>query len=271
MLGSVADKVMRLATRPVLLVRGAEGGASDRVPRLARLLVPLDGSEQAEAAIAPAADLAARSGAALTLVRIEPVYGPMLASYAAMNEIARLDAEAEEQARDYLAVVRARLPEGAEANTVVLRGAPATELIAFAEREGIDLIVMTTHGHGGMRRLVLGSVADRIVRAALPVLLIRPPLPLPAEPPAPAEPVAAPARRCAQCGRLVTYVVEPERQCIRCHAHLYGCANCVFSDGLACILQRSEAHDRAWAGRNCPRFTFRETSSAPQSVSGAGR
>jgi nucleotide-binding universal stress UspA family protein len=55
-----------------------------------------------------------------------------------------------------------------------LRGIAATGLRDLIEQESIDLVVMSTHGRGGLRRLVLGSVADRLVRSGAPVLLVRP-------------------------------------------------------------------------------------------------
>lgn len=54
---------------------------------------------------------------------------------------------------------------------------PAPAIPAYARRHGVDLIGMSTHGHGGLRRLILGSVADKVLRgASTPVLLYRPPL-----------------------------------------------------------------------------------------------
>jgi nucleotide-binding universal stress UspA family protein len=145
-----------------------------RTLTLARVLVPLDGSPLAEAALHPAAELAALAGALLVLVRVEPWLTERPASPAQLPEFAAMEEEAAAAAGNYLDGVRACVPEGVQTETVVLRGQPAVTLADFALHERIDLVVMTTHGRGGLRRLVLGSTADRLVRAGVPSLLIRP-------------------------------------------------------------------------------------------------
>ncbi len=175
LLGSVADKVMRTASRPVLLVRPPEAGAQRREVALRRLMVPLDGSDLAQAALPLAGELGQRLGATLVLVRVEPWLTTMAPSYAYLPDLDRLEAEAEALAAASLQAARGRLPAALSVETVVLRGAPAAALIDYARGEGrIDLVVMSTHGAGGLRRLLVGSTADRLVRAGLPALLIRP-------------------------------------------------------------------------------------------------
>ena len=73
--------------------------------------------------------------------------------------------------------VKDRLAEaGLESRVEILFGSPAKKIVEYAEREGIDLIAMATHGHSGFRRRVFGSVAEKVLRTtALPLLLIRPP------------------------------------------------------------------------------------------------
>jgi nucleotide-binding universal stress UspA family protein len=189
-LGSVADKVMRLSARPALLVtpREREQAPSRQAAPLRRLLVPLDGSEPAARALAPAAELASRLGAALTLVRVEPQLPPGAAAAGYSGDIGTIDAALAREATAYLHQALAQVSGVPERRVALLRGSTVDALVGFIEREAIDLVVMTTQGRGGFNRLVFGSTADRLVRAgAAPVLLVRA---LP-EPPADAT---APAR-----------------------------------------------------------------------------
>jgi nucleotide-binding universal stress UspA family protein len=178
MVGSVADKVMRMATVPTLLVRPPEAPAAQERIELRRLLVPLDGSDLAETAIGPAAELAKAAGARLTLLRIEPwlsskwpfatdedMYVPNLSD---------LEAETEAAAREYIDGACRQVTAGVTCNGVVLRGFVSMLLEPYVEQEQIDLVVMSTRGRGGLSRFVLGSNADRLVRAGVTTLLINP-------------------------------------------------------------------------------------------------
>lgn len=177
-IGGVADKVMRLSTRPTLLLRLPYTRADHQVSRrgvtFAHLLVPLDGSDLAEAALIPAAELAATVGARLTLLRVEPWLTEGSARYGTVPEFTALEEEAAATATTYLTDIRRRLSGDLQVDTDVLRGRPAESLIDFALHERVDLVVMTTHGRGGLHRLILGSTADRMVRSGIPTLLIRP-------------------------------------------------------------------------------------------------
>jgi nucleotide-binding universal stress UspA family protein len=176
--GSVADHVMRRNPKPTLLVRlpytPASGPAPVRPVLLQRLLVPLDGSPVAESALPLAVELATATGAQLVLLRVEPWRTVGSAPYGTVAEFTSIEDKAAAEATSYLEGVRARLPAGLAVQTVVLRGRPSTSLVDFALYEHVDLIVMTTHGRGGVRRLVLGSVADHVVRAGVPAVLVRP-------------------------------------------------------------------------------------------------
>ncbi len=264
LVGSVADKVMRMSTRPVLLVRPREDGELADVT-LRRVMAPLDGSELSEQALPLATVIARTCGATLVLVRVEPWLAATVPVYGYLPDLGRMDADAAVAAEQYLEDVRRGLPADLTVRTAVLRGAPADALIGFTRRERIDLTVMGTHGAGGFRRFVLGSTADRMIRSGLPVLLHRVTVPEqdvwhPASAtPHAVETPATTARRCSLCGRLVTWAARDDDRCPRCRTHLHACHNCVFWDQFACVLQRPEAHDRAWAGHGCPRFTHRET------------
>jgi nucleotide-binding universal stress UspA family protein len=132
------------------------------------LLVPLDGSALAERALPYAAALAARSGARIVLARVAPP----------------ASGGAEAEARDYLSSVAARLAElGLTVEPVVATGEVAEAVAETARAQSVDLLVMATHGRGGLGRWVYGSVAEALMaRLPLPILLVRAWLPASAEP-----------------------------------------------------------------------------------------
>jgi nucleotide-binding universal stress UspA family protein len=146
------------------------------------VLVPLDGSELAEVALPHAITMAKPTGATVTLLRIlEPsVPGPAMGGqeglYIEPEFWQKLQQDRLNEARSYLERVAARLTsEGLRAQIEVRRGSAADVIVDTAKELGADLIVMATHGRSGIGRWMLGSVADRVVRAShLPVLLIRP-------------------------------------------------------------------------------------------------
>ncbi|MCL9816217.1 universal stress protein [Natronocalculus amylovorans] len=138
-----------------------------------RILVPTDGSVKGERAIAHAVTLAKIHGAAvhaLYVVNTASYAGlPMESSWEGVDEMLRADA------KDAVAVVK-ELGEsaGVPVETAVVDGAPSKQIVKYAEREGCDLIVMGTHGRGGIDRLLLGSVAEKVVRGSnIPVLTVR--------------------------------------------------------------------------------------------------
>jgi nucleotide-binding universal stress UspA family protein len=171
-LGSVADRVVHAATLPVLLVAPPAAGAPEAV-ELRRIAVPLDGSALAESALPLAKALADASHATLTLVRVESFLMGATAAYPYAPSSPDLEAGIEEAAAAYLEHVRVTQCAGTQTESIVLRGTAAASLIQYFQELPADLVVMTTHGRGGFKRLVLGSTADRLVRSGVPVLLIR--------------------------------------------------------------------------------------------------
>jgi nucleotide-binding universal stress UspA family protein len=142
-----------------------------------RLIVPLDGSDLAERALPQAQELARLTGAPLHLVRVIDLgrlerygsYGLAL-EYGAVEKIVE---EEEESARAYMQSVVERLKaEDVAVTSEIRRGLAGRELIAVAEPS--DLIVMASHGRGGIARWFLGSVAEEVTRRSrAPVLLVR--------------------------------------------------------------------------------------------------
>jgi nucleotide-binding universal stress UspA family protein len=175
LVGSVADKVMRLGTRPTLLVRPPSSGAACKGEvTLRRLMVPLDGSPTAESALPVATRLAEAGGASLLLLRVEPWAATAVGPEGLTYDFGRLDESLAAGAEEYLSSVKAQVPRTIAVETRLLRGSPAALLADTALKEPIDLTIMTTHGRGGLGRLLLGSTADRMVRAGVPTLLVRP-------------------------------------------------------------------------------------------------
>ena len=183
-MGSVADKVLHMADNPLLILRSQSGSEHGAGEGPQRLVVPVDGSELAEQALPHVAHLASRMGLPVELVRVTiseaeyyqamsmdvRVLPPTLPSFQSISE--SLDGEAS----TYLQAVRARLlQQGAPAvEERVLQGLPADSIVDLAGGGANGLVVMTTHGRSGVGRMLLGSVAERVVRQSSgPVLLIR--------------------------------------------------------------------------------------------------
>jgi nucleotide-binding universal stress UspA family protein len=173
-LGSVADWVARHAPVPTLIVCSGERPAS--TTPLTRIVVPLDGSPLAEAALAPAVQLASDMGLPVHLVRIvdfEPVRAAIETGATAAEACATLQGEVAREARATLDDTAMALRNRDCTTTDAVRiGDPADELLA-AIRTG-DLVVLATHARAGLDRWLQGSVAEALVRhAACPVLLVR--------------------------------------------------------------------------------------------------
>ena len=179
-LGSVADHLIRTLEVPVLLVRPGEGEPGpERLPGMGQILVPLDGSPLAEQALDAVAALARIWDAEVTLLQ---VVTPVLLSIdaalpfpSAYDE--ELTASCRQQAQDYLDdLVEQMHGQGLRATGVAVVGWNAADAILDVARpERVAVVALATHGRGGLRRLVLGSVADKLVRGAdVPVLVYRP-------------------------------------------------------------------------------------------------
>jgi nucleotide-binding universal stress UspA family protein len=178
-LGSVADRLVRSLEIPVLMIRPKEGEAALPEPRLEEVLVPLDGSRRAEAVLPTALGVATLFGARLALFQaVEPVAVtvnvPIVFPPAFDEELPSLRRR---EAQDYLDDVAERVnASGVETRASAVLSASALDGIQAAARSpAVGMIALATQGHGGLRRLVLGSVADKLVRTGeLPVLVTRP-------------------------------------------------------------------------------------------------
>ena len=143
-----------------------------------KILVPLDGSPLSEKALPPALELAKKFASEVILLQvIDPPYPITTVSGAAIDQVIKeIRTATYSEATEYLKSHVDTLSEGGyNVKTEILEGSPiAKYILDVARHQEIDLIVMSTHGRGGLDRWVFGSVADRVLRHANdPVLLIR--------------------------------------------------------------------------------------------------
>jgi nucleotide-binding universal stress UspA family protein len=150
-----------------------------------KIVVPLDGSTFAEQALSHAQTLAVPAESEIHLISVAPmlddqglavvdlypiyVYRDYLVDQG--QETQRIRGELQ----DYLNQVAAKLQAaGFKARSSIRFGQPADEILAYAQDQGCDIIVMSTHGRSGVGRWVYGSVADKVLRGSkIPVLLVR--------------------------------------------------------------------------------------------------
>jgi nucleotide-binding universal stress UspA family protein len=177
--GSVADHVARTAPVPILILRTPDEDVDQSVV-VSRIVVPLDGSQIAERALPVAGDLSREFAAPVHVVRaVDPASTlPMTSGVFGAGPTVSADVtdliwqEAETEARSTVTAAVSRLQaEGVDATGAILNGSPF-----FAIREATqpnDLLILTSHGRGGVQRWLLGSVAEKLVREAnAPVLLV---------------------------------------------------------------------------------------------------
>ena len=179
LLGSVADKVLQTAKSPLLLFRPSEGVGALGTSYLTNLIVPLDGSDWSEQVLPHAREMAKALGLRITFVLATPSTFEQVVGFASMGEmyvpldlLEDMDAWAEE----YLAAqVAATKKAGLEAGCVHLKGDAGAQLVDYIKATPNSMVAIATHGHSGIRRAALGSVANKVVRqAGVPTLVIRP-------------------------------------------------------------------------------------------------
>jgi nucleotide-binding universal stress UspA family protein len=187
-LGSVADNLVRELSRPLLLVRPLQERVDlSRDVALKHILIPLDGTPLAEQILEPAITLGEAMGAEYTLLRVirpvttvhhlpEGVGGAVLPEEM-RQQIERVETQTQLAAEEYLYDMAQRLRGRLlRVHTkVVDEDQPALAVIEMAQKLPGSLVAMQTHGRRGLSRLVLGSVADKVLRgAATPLLVQRP-------------------------------------------------------------------------------------------------
>lgn len=173
MLGSVAEEVVRSADCPVLTVRARETPAPQAFKRF---LLPMDFSEHSEPALCAAHALATDFGASLQLLHVvEPLQNMGISNYS--HEIGvKWESSQKEAAEEIMKKACDDLGTKAVAHTFkTVSGKPADAIPIVAEEYDGDLIIIPTHGRTGLKRFLMGSVAEKVVRhARCPVLTLKP-------------------------------------------------------------------------------------------------
>jgi nucleotide-binding universal stress UspA family protein len=180
-LGSVADVLIRRSPIPILLVRPYEDEDVPRpVPVLKNMVIPLDGSPHAEAILPPALALGQLTDAHYTLLRVVVPIPPSdfrlydFGPNAGEGSLERMECEA----RQYLESVATRW-RGQTTNLrtrLVIHPQPVAAILDQVSDPVQDMIAIETHGRGGLSRLLLGSVADKVIRgSSTPILIHRNP------------------------------------------------------------------------------------------------
>jgi nucleotide-binding universal stress UspA family protein len=172
--GGITDGVVRHAPCPVLVVRSmaptAAAERSSAAHELRRVLVPIDFSEHAEAAVRYAAGLAAECKASVSLVY---VFDPGDFDEMALSGGADAEMTADASARLHSLMERL-VPEAQRGVVFVRRGVPFAQVAAVANLHEADLVVLTTHGRTGLGYLLMGSTAEKILHhVSSPALIVR--------------------------------------------------------------------------------------------------
>lgn len=180
-LGSVADGLARHTTCPVLLIRppedadaedAARPGLDAPAPRFRRVLVPLDGSDESESVVGSALALAAPDASMLLIHVVQP-------TLVVGGHVFKLKPDQQqrlmESAQEIVAGASLEAAGRRVEREIVVANDVASSILQMAEGRDADLIALTTHGRGGLSRLVFGSVTDKVIRGASgPVLIRRP-------------------------------------------------------------------------------------------------
>jgi nucleotide-binding universal stress UspA family protein len=179
LLGSIAEKVLRATANPLLLVKAVEPIATDDEAPLTSIVVPLDGSDLAERVLPMVEELAKKLDLEVVLMRAFAIpYGAYSTGdgfYDPVNLEAFL-ARLRKETFDYLERKTAHLKRNglAKVSFVAKEGLSADEIIKFARETPANLVAMSTHGRSGVKRWVLGSVTETVVRhSGDPVLVLR--------------------------------------------------------------------------------------------------
>ena len=168
-LGSVTERVLRRAPVPVVTARAAATVPTDGYRSI---LVPTDGSETAEVAVEHAIEVAAAFDA--TLHAIHVVDMALLGGGGGGGAAPEAARSMEKRGRSQVAAIAQRARDrGLSATTTVETGFPAGDVLRYADREAINLIVMGTTGRTGLNRILLGSTTERVIRhATQPVMAV---------------------------------------------------------------------------------------------------
>lgn len=163
LMGSVAEQVVRMSGVPVYTVRAPAGPERHRRPR--RILAPVDFSEHSSGSLQVAAEIAHVYDATLEVLHV--VDEAILPHVYGIEPVSVSASTIRQRTREALKEMVTKVDvDHRVAGTHVLLGHPAIEIVDFAREAAFDLIVIGTHGRSGLKRLLLGSVAEKVVRMA---------------------------------------------------------------------------------------------------------
>jgi nucleotide-binding universal stress UspA family protein len=176
-MGSVADKVVRTATTPVLVMAPSSvGTGTGNRPVISRILAPLDGSPNSEGVLACVEDMAKAFDASVTVLRVIPSGGPYTGLWDDAGLVS-LYPKMIEVAESYSGQIADRLREnGVDADSKVTDGPATLAVMRVVDEVDADLIVLVTKGLEGLSRVVLGSVTETAIRASHRPVLVVPPV-----------------------------------------------------------------------------------------------
>jgi len=145
-----------------------------------KILAPLDGSEFAECSLEHVKAIATgcQVPKVILLRAVEPIHSSDLAAYAEAGiDTAILMKDVRDAAEQYMSRLTDEVRKsGLNVSSVITTGWAADEILSYATKNGVDLIIMSTHGRSGISRWFMGSVADKVVRhSPVPVLTVAPP------------------------------------------------------------------------------------------------
>jgi nucleotide-binding universal stress UspA family protein len=181
-LGSVTDRVLHSTSVPVLTMYPGEAHVIDGdIATPARVVVPLDGSALSETAVQPATEIAKAAGAEIVFTEVLRL--PMLGVGVAGIEYGAgdyagdfgVDSQKQEISQYLQRFVSEAETSGISATTSIRTGSPAQQIVEEASETENSIVVMGSHGAGGLKRWVVGSVADKVIRSARRPVLVIPP------------------------------------------------------------------------------------------------
>ncbi|HLG43371.1 MAG TPA: universal stress protein [Planctomycetota bacterium] len=182
LLGGTTENLIHAAERPILVVPVREEGPLAGT-RIGSVVVPLDGSEASESVLPLARSVGRRTGATVTLLHVLPdslgleedlelLRESGLESETIRAMITKVEAEGERRKARLREAAEGLVRAGVRAETRLLSGKPETEIAKFVRKEAADMILMSAHGYGAVGRLLLGSVACKLIGTAkVPVLV----------------------------------------------------------------------------------------------------
>ncbi len=177
-MGSTAEGVLRTCSVPVMVVGPAAPRSDESTGgrRFAKIVVAVDDTEASDTGVQLAVKLAADEGATIYFVHVVTAVELLGAAAALADSVSTPGAELHEAAR---ALVRQAMSKanarGVVAHGKITEGQPADEILQVASARGADLVVIGSHGRRGVRRFILGSVAENVARrSSVPVIVARP-------------------------------------------------------------------------------------------------